>query len=245
MNTFLADAAKSVVAFFGIFLARQFRGRVTGHELSRDLRLLIPTDNPVCFDIGANRGQTIQLLQRSYSQPTIHAFEPSSMSYASLSGQLFGAGVHLHRLAMGEQAGIAEFRNYKQSELSSFLAMNPDLQENIFAEEETISVESVQVDTLDLFCARQGIQQIDLLKIDTQGFELPVLQGGAGLFRNQKIGAVLLELNFALLYEGQSDPLAVFQFLRTHHMRLVDFYEKERANGRELSWTTALFVHYL
>ena len=122
--------------------------------------------------------------------------------------------------------------------------MNSNKDENLFAQEEVISIESVQVETLDRFCAAQGINQIDLLKIDTQGFELPVLRGGINLFRQAKIGAVLLELNFAPLYEGQSDPLAILHFLREHKMRLVDYYEKERATGRDMSWTTALFMRY-
>jgi hypothetical protein len=70
------------------------------------------------------------------------------------------------------------------------------------------------------------------------------LNGAAELFKNGKIGAVLLELNFATLYEGQSDPIAILQFLRTYQMRLVDYYETERINGKEISWTTALFIQY-
>lgn len=122
--------------------------------------------------------------------------------------------------------------------------MNANKSENLFADEAMVSTESVQVETLDHFCAVQGITTIDLLKIDTQGFELPVLRGGSDLFSQHKIGAVLLELNFSSLYNGQSDPLAVMHLLQSHNMRLVDFYEKERIHGRELSWTTALFVRY-
>ncbi len=201
-------------------------------------------NSPVCFDVGANKGQTIQLLQRCYAKPVIHAFEPSSISYSSLVSQSFGSEVHLHQLALGEHNGIADFRNYKYSDLSSFLAVNPDKTENVFAEVELVSLESVSVNTLDQFCAGQNIKQIDLLKIDTQGFELPVLRGGMELLKKQKIGAILLELNFSALYEKQSDALEILLFLRDHGLRLVDYYEKERLRGKELSWTTALFIRY-
>lgn len=242
MGNYLANFIKSALAFIGIFMARQFKGEVTGHVLERDLGLIVPKNNPVCFDVGANQGQTIELLQQSFSTPTIHAFEPASATYTTLAAQSFGSHVEIHQLALGEQVGMAEFKNYSHSELNSFLPMNADKAENLFAEEEVVSVESVRVDTLDNFCAAQGITQIDLLKIDTQGFELPVLRGGLGLLNQKKIGAILLELNFATLYEGQSDPLAILQLLRDHNMRLVDYYEKARITGKELSWTTALFV---
>jgi FkbM family methyltransferase len=179
-----------------------------------------------------------------YKQPVIHAFEPASATFTTLKNQAPGADVYLHQLAFGEQVGVAEFRNYQQSELSSFLPMNRNKAENIFAEEAVVSVESVQVETIDNFCTTHHIDHIDLLKIDTQGFELPVLRGAANLLGLGKVGVVLLELNFAALYEGQSDPLEILQLMRTHNMRLVDYYEKERASGKELSWTTALFMHH-
>jgi len=71
---------------------------------------------------------------------------------------------------------------------------------------------------------------------------LPVLQGGRELFRQKQIKAVLLELNFTGLYVGQSDPLDVMRFLHDNQLQLVDFYEKERIDGPEIRWTTALFV---
>ena len=244
MQKSFVDYIKSAFSFVGVFIARRYPNVVNGHDLKTDLKVVVSQNNPVCFDIGANRGQTIGLLQDCYPHPVIHAFEPSSTTYAALDSQSFGLNVYLHRLALGAQVGVAEFRNYKQSELSSFLPMNTDKAENIFAEEEMVLAESVQVNTLDRFCSEQGIEKIDLLKIDTQGFELQVLHGGISLFRDQRIGAVLLELNFSSLYEGQSDPLKILDFLRTHNMRLIDYYEKERARGKELSWTTALFVSY-
>ncbi|QKZ12976.1 FkbM family methyltransferase [Spirosoma sp. KUDC1026] len=244
MKKRLVKAVRSVFTPLGVYLAPNYPNIVNGHKLEDDLRILLPEANPLCFDIGANRGQTIELLQDCLNEPSIHSFEPASTTYAELLSKSFGPRVQCHQLALGEQVGTAEFRNYKVSELSSFLPMNPDKNENFFAEEELMSVESVPVDTLDNFCSVQAIDRIDLLKIDTQGFELPVLHGAAELFKQGKIGAVLLELNFATLYEGQSDPLVILQLLRSYQMRLVDYYETERINGKEISWTTALFIHY-
>ncbi|GAB4036834.1 FkbM family methyltransferase [Spirosoma gilvum] len=238
----VATAIKAAFSSFGVFLARKYPNQVNGLKLEDDLRQVIRQPNPLCFDVGANQGQTIQLLQQCFANPVIHAFEPASKTFNALTSQSFGPNVSLHQLAFGEQAGTAEFRNYEQSELSSFLAVNPDKSENIFFGEQVASVESVTVETLDSFCAAQGIAKIDLLKIDTQGFELPVLRGATRLLTEKRIGALLLELNFAPIYEGQSDPLVILNLLREHDMRLVDYYEKERMTGRELSWTSALFV---
>ena len=235
---------KSLFAKTGIFAARQFPNTVMGYDLARDLALVVPKQNPICFDVGANKGQTIAMLQACFAKPVIHAFEPSSGTFAGLSKQSFktGGAVSLHQLALGEAIGEQTFHNYGTSELSSFLPLNRNRSESIFADQTVVSEEVVTVDTLDHFCLEHAIHHIDLLKIDTQGYELSVLRGGASLFAAGCVSAVLLELNFSSLYTGQSDPLAVLQFLRDHNLRLVDFYEKERMKNRELSWTTALFT---
>lgn len=245
MQKRFVDLVKTGLSSLGLFAARKYPNCINGYRLTDDLSVIVPGNTPLCFDIGANKGQTIDLLQSLYKQPVIHAFEPASTTFTALKKQAPGTGVYLHQLAFGEQVGVAEFRNYQQSELSSFLPMNRDRKENLFAEEAVVSIESVRVETLDNFCTTHHIDHIDLLKIDTQGFELPVLRGGANLLGQGKVGAVLLELNFARLYEGQSDPLEILQLLRTYNMRLVDYYEKERVSGRELSWTTALFMRHV
>ena len=244
MKRWIRDLVKAGFSSVGFYIARKFPNCINSYSLQDDLGVLIPKQAPLCFDVGANQGQTIDLLQRTFPNPVIHAFEPASSTFSELTKLKQASRLHIHQLAFGEQVGVAEFRNYQQSELSSFLAMNPDKTENLFAEEEIVSIEPVQVETLDHFCTAQGIDQIDLLKIDTQGYELPVLHGGIQLFKQAKIKAVLLELNFATLYQGQSDFLTILHFLREHKMRLIDYYEKERATGRHLSWTTALFMRY-
>ena len=235
---------KSLLTKTGFFAARQFPNAVMGYDLARDLALVMNKDKPLCFDVGANKGQTIELLQDCFTTPTVHAFEPSSATFAGLSNRSFGEGgsVSLHQLALGEAVGEQTFHNYGTSELSSLLPLNRNQNESIFADQTIVSEETVTVDTLDHFCTEQGIAHIDLLKIDTQGYELSVLRGGTSLFGAGRVSAVLLELNFSPLYDGQSDPLLVFQFLRDHNLKLIDFYEKERMKNRELSWTTALFA---
>ena len=37
-------------------------GSLSGFDLKEDLQKLIPDSNPICFDIGANHGQTINQL---------------------------------------------------------------------------------------------------------------------------------------------------------------------------------------
>jgi hypothetical protein len=49
------------------------------------------------------------------------------------------------------------------------------------------------VDTLDAYCLRNGVERIDLLKVDVEGHELAVLRGARRLFERGAIHRVLFE----------------------------------------------------
>ncbi|MCP4410450.1 MAG: FkbM family methyltransferase [Gammaproteobacteria bacterium] len=51
----------------------------------------------------------------------------------------------------------------------------------------------VQCTTLDADCAKNGIGQIDVLKIDTEGFDLTVLQGSRALLQSSAIKFVYVK----------------------------------------------------
>jgi FkbM family methyltransferase len=221
-------------------LVRTPSGRVTGFELPDDLRVLITTPTPLCFDVGANMGQTIALLQRTFPQPTIHSFEPSHRTFEQLRAREFGDRVFLHNCAMGSRPERRSFINYKQSDMSSFLSLDQST-ENRFRTVEVEGREEVEVATLDDFVKENGIGSVDLLKTDTQGFDLNVLRGGAEALSSGLVKNVLVELNFVRMYEGQGSPTDIAELLHGYGFRLVDHYEKNR-RGHMLAWCTGLFT---
>lgn len=213
---------------------------VAGFRFAEDVRLIIQTDSPVCFDIGANRGQTIELLQRTFRNPWIHAFEPAHQSFSALELRNYGPRVTLNQLAMGAHACQLEFTNYENPLLSSFLRLG-NATENRFRSVKAEATEVVEVATVDSYVRDRGIQRINLLKIDTQGYDLQVLRGAEGCLKAGLIDAVFVELNFVRMYEGQADPNEITAFLAGHNVRLVDYYEKFR-EGNILAWCTALYA---
>jgi hypothetical protein len=103
------------------------------------------------------------------------------------------------------------------------------------------SKEVVGVRTMDSFVDENEIENIDLLKIDTQGFDLKVLQGGAETLKRGIVNSVLVELNFVRMYENQSDAHLIASLLGDYNIHLVDYYEKVREN-HTIAWCTALFT---
>lgn len=223
----------------GLHIARIPRNGVRGVSLEEDLRTLIPESSPTCFDVGANKGQTIELFRTVFSHPNIYAFEPSSQTFGELSNKKFGDGVKLFNIALGDTNKTADFINYEWSTLSSFFELQK-CEGNPFHAIDQRVLETVAVRTVDWIVAEERIANIDLLKIDTQGYELSVLQGATDSLDKRLIKNILAELTFAPLYQGQSNPLDVLLFLEAHHFGLVDFYEKV-FDGQKLAWCTSLF----
>ena len=58
------------------------------------------------------------------------------------------------------------------------------------------------MDTLDTYCERNGIERIDLLKIDTEGSEIAVLQGASRMLSSDAIRFVYAEFNEILPIPG-------------------------------------------
>ena len=83
--------------------------------------------------------------------------------------------------------------------------------------------ETVQITTLDQFCADEAVERIDLLKIDTEGHEMDVLQGAAQCLREDRIFAIQVEFgetflptryHFCDLYDLLSPQYKIYRILR-------------------------------
>jgi len=211
----------------------------TGADLAFDLPFIVKKSTPLIFDVGANVGQSIDLFSAALPGCRIMAFEPSPNSFAALKTRYTSPNVQLHQMALGLTDGKQEFHQYELSVLNSLLPLDPN-SENCFSKVELTDTIYVETLTLDSFCNTRDIDMIDLLKIDTQGYDYNVLLGARGLMSSKKIQAISVEINFTPMYEGQGSAADIISLLSSNNFKLVDFYEKIRTDGA-LAWCTALF----
>jgi len=135
--------------------------------------------SPVVFDVGGNIGQSILHYRNALPECRIHSFEPNPDAFAELESQWGDCGeVSLVRLALAEKAGVMDFYATRRSEMSSLLVPEPWL--NILSPDRKYDFTALQVQcgTLDAYCKEMNIDHVDILKIDVQGGELRVLEGG-------------------------------------------------------------------
>lgn len=103
---------------------------------------------------------------------------------------------------------------------------------------------SVEVDflTLDGYCLDNKINHIDLLKIDTQGYELAVLKGAHDTLRSKRARIVIMEINFVTLYEEQSSFEDLYHYMRDSGYKLSGLYDRSFCGDRSLMYCNGLFV---
>jgi FkbM family methyltransferase len=211
-----------------------------GHDAYADIRSMVGSKLPVIFDVGANVGQTIDALRKVFPSPIIHAFEPGKAAFDFLLQTHSKLPyVRLNNLALGSKPGQQIFFEHSKSYHSSFLPLGPDPRPDGWG---PISDQrEIEVSTVDRYCMQHEIQFIDLLKSDTQGFDLEVLKGAQGLLNARKIRLIYLEIIFQKLYEGIPRLDEIYRFISDHGFELVSFYKCYYLNGRA-GRTDALFI---
>jgi FkbM family methyltransferase len=154
----------------------------------------------LAIDVGAHRGVFIERALRINPSLEIHAFEPDPRSYADLQAKHYPASVTIRNLALGDRAEDRDLWMFGDfSEISTFhwRALTAGLP----IETPTGSV-PVKVITLDTYCSNHGIERVDFLKIDAEGHDLKVLQGGRELLATGAIGAAQFEFGAPNIFSG-------------------------------------------
>lgn len=200
-------------------------------------RLISESKRTIVFDVGANIGGTVEHLKDRIPQSEIHAFEPNPTTYELLIQNTNSyRDIHLNRLGVGALCETKSFLENSCSVMSSFLKPSTTCTGRI------INDIPVEVVTLDHYCVEKNIPYINLLKSDTQGYDLEVLKGGEALMGSNRIQMVLIEIIFTDMYQGIPPLDEIFRFLLNRNFVLVSFYDFNYKNN-VAGWCDALFIN--
>lgn len=212
-----------------------FRLPIIHGDLRRDMQ-------PTIVDVGAARGESGTLALSAFPEATIYSFEPVPTEYAALELRAkshakwstfpFALGSTTERRDMVVCDGLMQ--------ASSFFTP-ADLTAQAWPEYDFAKRSSVRVEvtTLDAFAESQGISQVDILKLDVQGAELEVLEGGAKTLQRTKY--VIAEVAFQRMYEGGCLVSDVLSFLHDRGKVLRALSGEVRDSSGRLLQADALF----
>ena len=200
-------------------IAYQPLGLDHAHDVARFLGSA--TDVKVVFDVGANEGQTAEHYVRAFPSAQIYSFEPVSTTYQSLVERVSKwPRVRTFQLAFADRNRTARIQLVP---VSGWNSLRNELSNN----SSSSCGELVAIRNLDSFCAEENISHIDLLKTDTEGFDLEVLKGAEVMLRARQIQFILAEVTFHPENTYHTSFFHLAEYLYGLKYRFVDIYDDD------------------
>ena len=161
---------------------------------------------PVIFDVGANVGDYSALVHSLVPSARICAFEPAAPVYEQLVQHLStiggkAAALEAFNFGFSDEEKTVELYSYTvEGEAASVISSIDRRLPTQVLQVEVADTEQIHVRTLDGFCASEGIDRIDFLKLDVEGHELAVLRGGKDMLERRAISMIQFEFGPANIY---------------------------------------------
>jgi FkbM family methyltransferase len=202
---------------------------------ARDFKARVPSlAVRTIFDVGANVGETVRGHHEAYPDARIWAFEPVSASYARLQEVAADlACVRTYRLALAGRDGSSRVASDGTSDQNRLVDAGYGG-----------ATERVEVVMGDTFCAAQSTEEINYLKVDTEGFDLEVLRGFHRMLGEAAIDALCVEAGMNATntshvalsrFQGYLEPLG-------YHIFKLYNQSSERRRGPHLRRADVIFI---
>ena len=150
------------------------------------------------IDVGAHKGETIELFSKNFNLKWIFCYEASKENFFSLKNKKIKKidfNLEILNVALGDKEKELDFFQTSESSSSTFCKIN--FNSNYFKRKKKIldffnkenyivKKEKIKLYTLNNEFKKFPIELVDILKIDTEGFEFDVLKGASNILKHIK-----------------------------------------------------------
>jgi len=228
-------------------------------DREKTLKYLINQECPIIFDVGANIGSSLEEFKEWWPTSSVHCFEPQQECWNLLDNIAHKySEVYINKYAIGSKhneestfyshdlnTGISGFNKVNLDSLDSIMLnqVKESSNESLISYKDSLNHErKVKIHRLDKYMSHNKVQKINLLKIDTQGYEPEVLEGlGEQL---SKVDVVIAELMFYDYYERSLSFSDIENYLipAGFHLYDINHIAKNPMNGRT-DWVDVVYVN--
>jgi FkbM family methyltransferase len=159
----------------------------------------------VIFDVGAANGEYAVHFLKKFPDAVVYCFEPLKDSFEKLKQ---------NTLPFGQRAKLFNFALYKENAELDFYVQPSRDGSSLYQARNAENVVKIQAKRLDDFVAEQKIGKIDFIKIDVEGAEKEVIDGGPRTFKENILNA-FIEMQPAIKGYYSPDYALVFEHMRS------------------------------
>ena len=227
---------QNLLLYLGYALIKKKKFKKLYRTLDHSIKIIIKNDRPVVFDVGAHTGETITRFRKLYKNCEIHSFEPQINSYQELK-KFKDKNTIINNFALGDENENKKFYINKNDSTSGFYRFSKN---NLI--DKSDYCENVQVKTLDQYVEEKNIKNIDILKIDVQGYEDHVLRGATKTLKNN-IKMIEVEIIFIDYYEKKSSFYELENIIRPYGYELYSISSPVLdENNDRIKWVDAIYM---
>ena len=193
------------------------------HKIERAMAAQPEGRRRVCLDIGAHVGLWAMWLVKVFWR--VHSFEPVPGFADIYPHNVDMARTRLHRVALGERRGEVTISIPLDMTGNAHVAIpgrDPDRRDG---HGEVAQVSGVPMVTLDSL----GFDKVDFIKIDVEGYELPVVMGGRRTIEACRPNIVIEQKGNDRFYGDP--PRAALAFLEGLGMKRLDVWSGDHLLG--------------
>ena len=142
----------------------------------------------VIFDVGAHYGESIKLFLKKLNIEKIYSFEASPQNFKVLKNNIYNIQsnkVEIYNFGLGEDNSDSFINQTIETSSSTINELNKNSKYfekklkilNVKKKGYFYNKLPIQIITLDYFIEKNNIQNVDLIKIDTEGYEFNIMKG--------------------------------------------------------------------
>ena len=200
------------------------------------------------IDVGGHQGETLNAFARNLDEFSYIGFEPNPDCYEKLSDMAASLASNHRQIttrncAVGAENGQVQFNVTRATAVAGILKPIQGLSERVpMGDHEIAKVIECDVCTIDSLPEVADRSGMDLLKIDTEGFDLEVMKGAKNNLSNAYFGAVLSEVFFVPYREEQAFFWDLASFMQSVGYHFVNLYDCRNTGQGRLYTGNALWL---